>query len=288
MSPCAPIRSDCACSRSLSAPPRIASSSRWRFSTGLRERQPRLRLVDAGDGGDQIVLALHELARLDREQRRAALDDVARLGDQAADAAGEGREDRRGGVLVDRDLAVGRALVAERDLAHRRELEARPLRLARPEGAVGIARHLLRPRHGIARAAVEHPEAGDDGSDGHDAAAREPQAIAPETRWSNSRGASVGHENAVPFDRKHRLKNERKLAPFLLRQPDAPALRSRRAMVALQARGQDQGGSNTNAGASRRRQPRACVPPDQGSGSERLRRPIRSARSATPFTFSRP
>ena len=41
---------------------------------GLRERQPRLRLLDAGDGGDEIVLALHELARLDGEQRRAALD----------------------------------------------------------------------------------------------------------------------------------------------------------------------------------------------------------------------
>ena len=156
-SPCAPIRSDCACSRSFSAPPRIASSSRCRFSTGLRERQPRLRLLDAGDGGDQVVLALHELARLDREQRRAALDDVARLGDQAADAAGVGREDRRGGVLVDRDLAVGRALVAERDLAHRGELQARPLRLARPEGAVGVARHLLRPRHRIALAAVQRP-----------------------------------------------------------------------------------------------------------------------------------
>ena len=34
-SPCAPIRSDCACSRSFSAPPRMASSSRWRFSTVL-------------------------------------------------------------------------------------------------------------------------------------------------------------------------------------------------------------------------------------------------------------
>ena len=42
---------------------------------GLGERQPRPRLVDAGDGGHEIVLALDELAGLDREQRRAALDD---------------------------------------------------------------------------------------------------------------------------------------------------------------------------------------------------------------------
>ena len=187
--------SDCACSRSLSAPPRIASSSLLALLDLLRERQPRPRLVDAGDRGDEIVLALHELARLDREQRRAALDMVAGPGDQPADPAGVGREDRRGGVLVDRDLAVGRALVAERDLAYRREPQARPLRLARTERAVGIARHLVRSRHGVARAAVGHPHAGDDADDSQRAAARQPQAVAPAMPMLNRRSLD-GHKYA--------------------------------------------------------------------------------------------
>ena len=185
MSPCAFTRSDCACSRSLSAPPLIASSSFCRFSTCLGELQPRLRLVDAGDGGDQVVLALHELARLDREQRRAALDMIAGPGDQLADAAGVGREDRRGGVVVDRDLAVGGALVAERDLAHGGEPQARPLRVARPESAVGVTRRLLGPRDRVALSAVEQPESGDQRRHGHDAAARQPQAVPPEVRASS-------------------------------------------------------------------------------------------------------
>jgi hypothetical protein len=127
-------------------------------------------------------VALHELAGLDGEQRCAALDQVAGPGDQLADPAGIGREHRRRGVLVDRDLAVGRALVTEGDLTHRGELEARPLRLARPEGAVGVARDLLGTGHCIARTGVERPEAHHGSRRNHGPADRDPQAIPPEAR----------------------------------------------------------------------------------------------------------
>ena len=122
---------------------------------------------------------------------RAALDVVARLGDQAADPAGVGREDRRRGVLVDGDLAVGRALVAEGDLAHRRELEARPLRLARPEGAVGIAQRPSRaaPRRCPGRcSSAQKPTTA---AATTTAPAPQPQAVASQARWSKSVGSSI-------------------------------------------------------------------------------------------------
>ncbi len=61
-------------------------------------RQPELRArrVEAGDRGDEVVLALHELGGVDHEQRRTALDLVPRLGEELGDAAAIGREDRRG------------------------------------------------------------------------------------------------------------------------------------------------------------------------------------------------
>src|SRR6202012_4191502 len=107
-----------------------------------------LRLLDAGHGGDEDVLALHILARLDGEERRPGLDMIAGLRDQAGDAAGIGREDRRRGVFVDADLAVVRALVAEADLSDGGKLQALPLRVGRAEGTVGVARDLVGPRNG--------------------------------------------------------------------------------------------------------------------------------------------
>ena len=191
-------RSDCACSRSFSAPPRIASSSRWRFSPVCASASRDLALSTPATAVMRSFWpCTNSLASIaNRGAPRST--SIAGPGDQAADPAGVGREDRRGGVLVDRDLAVGRALVAERDLAHRREPEARPLRLARPEGAVGLARHFLRPRHGVARTAVDDPEAGDDRGGGHDSAAREPQAIAPEAGGRSRWGLGL-HANADPF-----------------------------------------------------------------------------------------
>ena len=197
-----------------------AAADRLQFALpllgGLRQQEPRARLLDAGDGGDEIVVALHELAGFDGEQRRAALDQVAGPGDQLADPAGEGREDRRRRVLVDRDLAVGRAFVAEGDLAHRREPEARPLRVARPEGAVGLARTLLRTRHRVAGSGVEAPEADHRRRHDHGSAGRDPQAISPEARPQRRIGLR-GHERGSPVGM---FRETAQPSPFRLRQPD--------------------------------------------------------------------
>src|SRR5579883_1942216 len=64
----------------------------------LRKLQPRTGPVNASHGDHKIVVPLDELAGFDREQRRAALDVIAGLRNQLADAAGVGREDRGGGV----------------------------------------------------------------------------------------------------------------------------------------------------------------------------------------------
>ena len=115
---------------------------------GLRQSELRARFVERGRGGDEVVLPLHELRSGNRQQRRAALDPVAGLGEELGDAAGIGREDRRGHIIVDGDLAVRHPLRAEDDLAHRRDLEARPLRVRRAEGArrLGRRRRLLARR----------------------------------------------------------------------------------------------------------------------------------------------
>ena len=125
-SPCAPTRSDCACSRSLSAPPRIASSSFCRFSTCCASCSRDFAFSTPATAVTRSFWpCTNSLASIANSGApRSTM--IARLGDQPADAAGVGREDRRGGVVVDRDLAVGRALVAERDLAHRRRASGSP------------------------------------------------------------------------------------------------------------------------------------------------------------------
>jgi len=160
---------------------------------GLRELQSRLRLLQAGDGRDQIVLALGELGRVDGEQRRTRRDDVARLGDESADTTGIRRIDRSSGGIVDGDLAVGRALVAERHLAHRGEPQARPLRFARLEGTVGSDIDSFRQCHRVAGPAFEQPEGGRDGS--YHAAARDQQTISSGASQSR-RGGRVDHKIA--------------------------------------------------------------------------------------------
>ena len=72
---------------------------------GLRHAQLGAGGAQRGDGGDQVVLRLHELAGLDGEQRLALLHDFAGLGDDLGDAAGIGREHRRVEVVVDGDHA---------------------------------------------------------------------------------------------------------------------------------------------------------------------------------------
>ena len=85
----------------------------------LREIELRARLVEGGDRGDEIGLRLHHLRAVDLEQRIAALDVVADLGDQPDDAAGERRQHDRAGVLVEGDLA-------DRGLLHAERIEFRP------------------------------------------------------------------------------------------------------------------------------------------------------------------
>ena len=70
----------------------------------LREIDRGLRLVQAGHGRDVIVLRLHRIGGLDHEQRLAFDDAVAGPDQKLGDAAGIGREHRRGAVLIDRDL----------------------------------------------------------------------------------------------------------------------------------------------------------------------------------------
>ena len=118
------------------------------------------------------MVALDEFAGFDGEQGGAALDKVTGLGDQASDTAGIGRRHRRRGVLIDGNLAVGGLFVAEGDLADGGELQALPLRLARPKGVIGCACRHLGARHGIAGTAVQCPNARADKDDR--AAARQP------------------------------------------------------------------------------------------------------------------
>ena len=57
------------------------------FLVGLRLRQLRARRLLIGKRGDQVVLRLHKLARLNLEQRCARLDMIAELGDQLDDSS---------------------------------------------------------------------------------------------------------------------------------------------------------------------------------------------------------
>ena len=93
----------------------------------LGDRDARARAVDAGERGEEIVLRLHHVGGFDEEQRLAGLDRVAGLGHQPGHPPGIGRIDRRRMILVDRDLAFGHVLGAERLGRHRLDAERRPL-----------------------------------------------------------------------------------------------------------------------------------------------------------------
>ncbi len=102
---------------------------------GLGQLQLRTRRVERRERGHQIVLRLHHFTRLHRHQRVPRLHRVAELRDDARHPPGEGREHRRRRILVDRDVAVGDLLAAERVGLDRHDLQPRPLLLGRPEGA---------------------------------------------------------------------------------------------------------------------------------------------------------
>ena len=196
-SPCAPTRSDCACSRSFSAPPRIACRSRCRFSAVCASRsRERAFSTPATAVTRSFWPCTNSLASMANSGAPRSTKSPGRAISWLTRPE-IGREDRRRRVLVDRDLAVGRAFVAEGDLAHRREPEARPLRVARPEGAVGLARILLGTRHRVAGRGVEAPEADHRRRHDHGSAGRDPQAISPEARPQRRVGLR-GHERGSP------------------------------------------------------------------------------------------
>ena len=109
----------------------------------LGDRHARLRPVDRGKRGEEIVLRLHHVGGFDVEQRLPALHHVARLGHQPGHPPGIGRKDRRRLVLVDRDLAFGHVLRAERHRLDRLHAERCPLRRRRHKARdpFGLAGH---------------------------------------------------------------------------------------------------------------------------------------------------
>jgi hypothetical protein len=73
-----------------------------------QSRQPELR-----GSGAQVIEGLRKLAGIDGGQRRALLNLVAKIGDDAGDATGIGRVHGGGAVGVDGDLALGPFLADE-------------------------------------------------------------------------------------------------------------------------------------------------------------------------------
>ena len=161
MSPCAFTRSDCACSRSLSAPPRIASSSRCRFSiccaSASRDRALSTPATAVTRSFWPCTNSLASIANSGAP--RSTWSPGRAISRLTRPEYGE-----KTGVVVSSLIAILPSVArSSRNATWRTgaSLQARPLRLARTERAVGIARHLVRSRHGVARAAVGHPHAGD-------------------------------------------------------------------------------------------------------------------------------
>jgi hypothetical protein len=73
------------------------------FLGGLRHGQLRARGCQIGERGDQVVLCLHELARMDHKERGAGLDNIAEHGNHPDDPPGIMRENRGRQIIVDRD-----------------------------------------------------------------------------------------------------------------------------------------------------------------------------------------
>ena len=85
------------------------------------------------NGRDEIVLRLHHFRAVDLEQRIAALDLVADLGDQPGHAAGERRQHGGAGVLVVGDLADGELLDAKGIELHLHDAELMHLVVGDPD-----------------------------------------------------------------------------------------------------------------------------------------------------------
>ena len=110
------------------------------FFIGLRLRELRARRLQIGERGDQVILLLHELARLDLEERRAGLDMIAQLRNQFDDPPRIRRKYRGGQIVVDCDAAFRHLFRTEADEANGLDLEPRPLLLGWPENSRGCRR----------------------------------------------------------------------------------------------------------------------------------------------------
>ena len=111
-----------------------------------REIELRARLVHRSERRDEIVLRLHHFRAVDLEQRIAATDIVADLGDQPRHAAGERRQDGGAGVLVVGDLADGKLLDAKGVELHLHDAELMHLIVGDPNGVAHFSCVLRRDR----------------------------------------------------------------------------------------------------------------------------------------------
>ena len=102
----------------------------------VQARGVGLRHLDRGGGGHDVSLALRGLVGGHGKQRLAGAHAVSRLGEHARDLPGEGRKDRRGQVIVHRDLAIALRRIAQRPGLHRGKAQAVPLRLRGGKAAV--------------------------------------------------------------------------------------------------------------------------------------------------------
>src|SRR5215471_12882024 len=86
-----------------------------------------LRLLHGGAGGDHIGIGLHEVRRVDGDERATRSEHIPGFRDEAKDPALEGCVDRRRPVVIEGDPADGGPGVAELTELHR--LDSEPLRL---------------------------------------------------------------------------------------------------------------------------------------------------------------
>ena len=82
------------------------------------ERGLRTGGTEPHDGGDQLVLTLHDLGCLDRQQRRALLRKLAGLGENFDDSPGIRGKDRRHPIAVNRNFALSAYRWTKGQIAH--------------------------------------------------------------------------------------------------------------------------------------------------------------------------
>src|ERR1700751_4987512 len=95
----------------------------------LSHSELRAGTLQIGERGDQVVLRLHALARMDEKKRSAGLDDVAEHGDEFDDSSGIMRKPRRRQIVIDGNSPLGHLLGTKGPHHNRLQLETSPLQL---------------------------------------------------------------------------------------------------------------------------------------------------------------